>query len=595
MLQAEIAAATGTARSIWWDAHSDATQATVKNLKLHWKFSPKYPQFPNGDCYDQVSMLPRAHQQWTDAETQNCILALQKGHLTAVAWEHDLATELHSEPSSSAYQTASSTSSRNGADNNGPKRRSRSDTPASMEATASPAISNNKDVTTSKHYQRVMERLRGLVKTATGYNFPAKQNTHILYDNLSGQGAYKWNFSDYFRSFPPSPPSKWSTSQCRLVEDALNNNWISVTPLPSTRNTDSPMPEHSSARSLRSTTTNQRLPPNQPLPPLSTAPDPDPRLSLLHPTDPTPALLAALNHDLTTAYNRTVTSLTNTLHASSSTHHTLLTTSLSRLATDLASQRSTEISALHQQLATTQSQSGGAKEAELARARAEGDAAGQQRAITDMGDVQGGLHRSHLVELGWGGAAGGGPGDAGETVERLGSLFSEGSEAARQSEEVSPAAEFGWFQGRLGGAKGGRSVSRGGKPARDAEMESDRPAAEEYNPEPGIKLQPPPRIIGGRNPGSSGPKHPREDDGELYGASPPRATKVPKLEHPGDMRTAAPEGRENTENRLILHKAPSGGLAQSLSGGLFLSSDEEVDDGSRDVPLREGEGDFSYF
>ncbi|KFY64077.1 hypothetical protein V496_03510 [Pseudogymnoascus sp. VKM F-4515 (FW-2607)] len=162
MLQAEIAAATGTARSIWWDAHSDATQATVKNLKLHWKFSPKYPQFPNGDCYDQVSMLPRAHQQWTDAETQNCILALQKGHLTAVAWEHDLATELHSEPSSSAYQTASSTSSRNGADNSGPKRRSRSDTPASMEATASPAISNNKDVTTSKHYQRVMERLRGL-------------------------------------------------------------------------------------------------------------------------------------------------------------------------------------------------------------------------------------------------------------------------------------------------------------------------------------------------------------------------------------------------------------------------------------------------
>ncbi|KFY85804.1 hypothetical protein V498_07649, partial [Pseudogymnoascus sp. VKM F-4517 (FW-2822)] len=181
-----------------------------------------------------------------------------------------------------------------------------------------------------------------------------------------------------------------------------------------------------------------------------------------------------------------------------------------------------------------------------------------------------------------------------ERLERLGSLFSEGNEAARQSEEVSPAAEFG-FQGRLGGAKGGRSVSRGEKRVRDAEIESDRLGAEDYNPESGVQLQPHPRIIGGRRPGSSGLKHPREDDGELYGASPPRATKVPKLEHPGDMRTVAAEARENTENRLILHKAPSGGLAQSLSGGLFLSSDEEVDDGSRDVPLTEGEGGFEYF
>lgn len=107
-------------------------------------------------------MLPRTHQQWNDAETQNCIAALQKGELVAVAWEPDLTTEHHSEASSSAYQSASSTSSRNGADNNGPNR-PRSDTPASVETTASPAIGNNKDLITSKHYQRIMERLRAVV------------------------------------------------------------------------------------------------------------------------------------------------------------------------------------------------------------------------------------------------------------------------------------------------------------------------------------------------------------------------------------------------------------------------------------------------
>ncbi|KFZ15478.1 hypothetical protein V502_05574, partial [Pseudogymnoascus sp. VKM F-4520 (FW-2644)] len=407
MLQAEIAAATGTARSIWWDAHSDATQTTVRNLKLHWKFSAKYPQFPNGDGYDQVSMLPRTHQQWNDAETQNCIAALQKGYLVAVAWEPDLTTEHHSETSSSAYQSASSTSSRNGADNNGPNYRPRSDTPASVETTTSPAICKNRDLIGSKHYQRIVERLRALLKNATGYDFSSKQNSHLLYDNPSGQGAYKWCFSEYFRRFPLNPPSKWTMAQCRLVEEALDSNWVSVTPLAGTKNSDSPMPDHNpNNRPLRTTTMDQRPSPGHPTPPISTAQPPDARQRDLHPppTEPTEALLAALNRDLTTAYDRTITSLTTTLLASATTHHTLLTSSLTRLSTELASQRSnehSEISTLKQQIAA-QAQSRGAghaKEAELAQARAEGDVAGQQRAIRDMGDVQNGFLRSHLEEL----------------------------------------------------------------------------------------------------------------------------------------------------------------------------------------------------
>lgn len=147
---------------MWWDAHSDATQATVKNLKLQWKFSTKYPQFPNGDSYDKVSMLPRTHQKWNDAETQDCIKALQKGHLVAVVWEPDLATEHHSDESSSAYKTASSTSSRNGTENSGTSYRPRSDTPATVETIESPA-KGHRDPITSRHYQRVMDRLRTLL------------------------------------------------------------------------------------------------------------------------------------------------------------------------------------------------------------------------------------------------------------------------------------------------------------------------------------------------------------------------------------------------------------------------------------------------
>ncbi|KFY13321.1 hypothetical protein V492_03347, partial [Pseudogymnoascus sp. VKM F-4246] len=240
LLQAEIAAATGTARSAWWDAHSDATQATVKNLRLHWKFSAKYPQFPNGDSYHPVSMVPRTYQQWDAIEIQKCITALQKGELVAVAWEPDRIAEHYPGGISSAQKSASSSNSRHGAaKNSGHRDRSRSGTPASVETTDS-----NKDLIAPKHYQRLMERLRALVKNATGYDLPTKQNTHILCDHLSGKGAYKWNFSNGFRRFPQNSPSKWTTTQCRLVEEALDSGTVSVTGLPSTRTSVSPVPSH---------------------------------------------------------------------------------------------------------------------------------------------------------------------------------------------------------------------------------------------------------------------------------------------------------------------------------------------------------------
>jgi len=49
-----------------------------------------------------------------------------------------------------------------------------------------------------------------------------------------------------------------------------------------------------------------------------------------------------------------------------------------------------------------------------------------------------------------------------------------------------------------------------------------------------------------------------------------------------------------TENRLVLHRPP-GGLATSFSGGLFLSSDEEIDDAARGAPHKDAEDGFSYF
>ncbi|OBT75955.1 hypothetical protein VF21_05806 [Pseudogymnoascus sp. 05NY08] len=604
MLQAEIAAAAGIARSLWWDAHSDATQVTVKNLKLQWKFSAKYPQFPNGDSYDQVSMLPRTHQHWNDVATQNCISALQNGHLVAVVWEPDLASEHHSDESSSAYKYASSTSSRNGAEDNGSNYRPRSDTPATVETIESPAKGHG-DIITSKHYQRVMDRLRTLLKDATGYSFPAKQNAHLLFDNPSGKGAYKWCFTEHFRRFPQNAPSRWTTAHCRLVEEALDRNWVSVTPLPDTRDTDSPIPEleHTpNNRSLRSTTRSQRPHPNQPTPPLPTAPNPDNG----QPEDPIPALLAALNRDLTSAYDRTVTGLTTTLLASVTTHHSFLSSSLSRLSTALADQRSTEhsseVAALRQQIATATAAAqlegtGHAKEAELAQARAEGDVAGQQRAIKEIGDIQGGLLRSHLQELmrvrrearmeGYeaGFRAGveqgrerEGTGESGLMGEGLGELFEEGN----------LGEEFGVL-GQVGGGGGRGAVRLGENRGPVAGMGGGG-----YNLESEFQLQPHPRVMGGRRPGASELKHSLDYDEELYGATPPRATKVPKTEHPENMGIPE-EVRGNTENRLILHKGPSEGLAQSFSGGLFMSSDEEIDEGMRDVFGKDGDIGFSYF
>ncbi|OBT95800.1 hypothetical protein VE01_06466 [Pseudogymnoascus verrucosus] len=598
MLQAEIAAATGTARSKWWDAHSDATQATVKNLKLQWKFSAKYPQFPNGDSYDQVSMLPRTHEYWNDLATQNCIAALQKGHLVAVAWEPDLAKEHHSDASSSAYKTASSTSSRNGAENDRSNYRPRSDTPATVETIESPA-KGYRDRIMSRHYQRVMERLRTLIKNATGYSFRSKQNTHLLYDNPSGKGAYKWNFSDKFRRFPQNAPSKWTTAHCRLVEEALHRNWLSVTPLPDTRDSDSPTPSLNN-RPLRATTTAQRPTPSQPTPLISTAPNPDDGQT----EDPIPALLAALNRDLTSAYDRTVTSLTTTLLASATSHHTFLSSSLARISTALASQRSTdhssEVARLKQQIATAQSDD--AREAELAQARTEGDVAGQQRAIREIGDVQDGLLRSHLQELmrvrrearmeGYeaGFRAGveqgrerDGMGESGLMGEGLGESYEEGEEGNLESEVG--------ILGGLGVGRGGGAVGSG---------ENRGPVSERggggYIPESEFHLQPhPPGVIGGRRPDSSDLKHPFYDDGELYNATPPRATKALKIERPDSSMGIQGEVRGNTENRLILHKGSSEGLAQSFSGGLFMSSDEEIDEGTRDVFGKDGDIGFSYF
>ncbi|ELR08169.1 hypothetical protein GMDG_02981 [Pseudogymnoascus destructans 20631-21] len=603
MLQAEIAAATGTARSIWWDAHSDATQATVKNLKLQWKFSAKYPQFPNGDSYDQVSMLPRTHQLWTAGETQTCIKALQRGDLFAAAWEPDLASEHHSDESSSAYKSASSISSRNGAENDGSNYRSRSDTPAAVESPAK----CHRDLITPKHYQRVMDRLRTLLKNTTGYSFPAKQNGHLLYDNPSGKGAYKWCFSDKFRRFPQNAPSKWTTAHCRLVEEALDRNWLSVTPLPGTRNSDSPvpMPEHTPTRPPRATTTPQRPSPNQPTPSISAAPNPNNE----QPKNPIPALLTTLNRDLTSAYNRTLTTLTTTLLASTTTHHTFLSSSLSRLSSALASQRSTdhssEIATMKQQIAATQSDD--AREAELAQARAEGDVAGQQRAIKEIGDIQDGLLRSHLQELmrvrrearmeGYGAGFRAGveqgaeqgrvQGESGLMEERLGELFEDGEDGNLESEVG--------VQGGLGVGRWREAALSGENRKTVAEMGGRQMGGGGYISESEFQLQPHPGVVGGRRLDSSELKHPLDYDGELYNATPPRATKVLKIEHPDNSMGIVEDVQAPTENRLILHKGPSEGLAQPFSGGLFLSSDEEIDEGMRDAFGKDGELGFSYF
>ncbi|KFY07143.1 hypothetical protein V492_07399, partial [Pseudogymnoascus sp. VKM F-4246] len=315
--------------------------------------------------------------------------------------------------------------------------------------------------------------------------------------------------------------------------------------------------------------------------------------------------LAALNRDLTSAYDRTITSITTTLLASASTHHTFLSSALARLATELAAQHSAEnaeISALKLQIA---SQSRGAREAEIDRARREGDVAGQQRARDE-------LWKGHAEELmrvrrearmeGYeaGFRAGVERREAErreakrrERRERLGSLFSEGESQGRNGEGYNPELEFG-FQGHLGGAGGRQAASLGEQQGGDAGMEDAHLGAEELNFDPNFRFQAYLGGAGGIQHDFSGLKHAHDDDGELYNATPPRATKLPKFEH-SNNRGIAEEAPGTAENRSVSHQAPPKEPAQSFSGRLFLSSDEEVDDGMRDAFHMDGEGSFDYF
>lgn len=111
-------------------------------------------------------MLPTTYQQWNDVDIQKCITALQNRDLVAEVSESDLDPETYSETTFSAHpggKYASSTYFRNDMDHTAPSYRPRSATSVSVETTTSPAISHNKDVISSKHYQRVMERLKALL------------------------------------------------------------------------------------------------------------------------------------------------------------------------------------------------------------------------------------------------------------------------------------------------------------------------------------------------------------------------------------------------------------------------------------------------
>ena len=255
-------------------------------------------------------------------------------------------------------------------------------------------------------------------------------------------------------------------------------------------------------------------------------------------------------------------------------------------------------------------QSHGVREAELAQARAEGDVAGRERALMEIEDMKEKLQREYLEELvrvrreartqGYeaGFMARGEMERRGvrqaEVGERFGSLFSEEkTEVTRQSEEYNPEAEFG-FQRHPGIIGGRHPISSGKTRAPAAEMEDQDLGAGEYNPEFDIQYQPYLGMVDEQRPERSELKHTHDADGELYGATPPRAFKQPKFEKPGSMG-AKREVRGNAENKLILHKGASEGLAQSFTGGLFLSSDEEIDDGMREVPQMGVESGFSFY
>lgn len=455
-----------------------------------------------------------------------------------------------------------------------------------------------------------------LLETATGYNLRSKQHAQILYDNPSGHAAYKWNFTDYFRAFPPNPPSKWTSSQCRYVEDALNNGWLSVTALAGPRNSDSPTPERISTRPPRTAIPEENpFPPShQPPPPIPTAPNANNRQISTQPEEPIPTLLAALNRDITSAYDRTITSVTTTLLASASTQQSFLSSTVERLSAELASQRSkdhSEISSPKAKVAAAQSH--GAREAELAQARAEGDVAGRERVMMEIRDTKEKLQREYLEELvrvrrearmegyeagfragveqremSHGGIEKTEMGN-GVAEARLGSLFSEEeTEVTRQSEEYNPEAEFG-FQRHPGIIGGRHPVPSGENHDLAAEVEDQDLGAGEYNAEFNIQYQPYMGIVEEQRPEWSELKHTHDADGELYDATPPRAFKQPKFEKPAERKV------RGTVNKKILHKGPFEGLAQSFTGGLFLSSDEEIDDGMRELPLMGVESGFSFY
>ncbi|KFY34629.1 hypothetical protein V494_06598, partial [Pseudogymnoascus sp. VKM F-4513 (FW-928)] len=144
------------------------------------------------------------------------------------------------------------------------------------------------------------------------------------------------------------------------------------------------------------------------------------------------------------------------------------------------------------------------------------------------------------------------------------------------------------------GAGGRQAASLGEQQGGYAEMEGANLGAEELNFNPNFRFQAYLGGAGGIQHDFSGLKHTHDDDGELYNATPSRATKLPKFEHSNTM-CRVEEVEQTSENRLVPHQAPPKEPAQSFSGGLFLSSDEEVDDGMRDAFHMDGEGSFDYF
>lgn len=56
------------------------------NLELLWTFTTDYSQFANNNGYDATTMLPKGYQKWNEEQIQQCIIAIQKKHLTVDTW-----------------------------------------------------------------------------------------------------------------------------------------------------------------------------------------------------------------------------------------------------------------------------------------------------------------------------------------------------------------------------------------------------------------------------------------------------------------------------------------------------------------------------